>query len=118
MELNTILSIASIVIYLVLIVLTVIIKRCTNSKTKQTAQTTYDIVKTIQQLIIKAETHIGYTGVDKFDFVMTNLDKYLIENKLTLDTETKTNLIENEIVLSNNVNTNKTNKENEQKQVG
>ena len=118
MELNTILSIASIVIYVVLIVLTIIIKRCNNTKTKQTAQTTYDIVKTIQQLIIKAETHIGYTGVDKFDFVMTNRDKYLIENNLRLDIDTKTNLIENEIVLSNNVNVNKNEKENEQTQVG
>ena len=118
MELNTILSIASIVIYVILIVLTIIIKRCNNAKTKQTAQTTYDIIKTIQQLIIKAETHVGYTGVDKFDFVMTNLDKYLFENKLSLDTETKTNLIENEIILSNNVNVDKTKEANNETKVG
>lgn len=93
-----------------MIVAALIAKIFKGSKTGSVANKFYNIVRKIQLLIVDAETHTNYTGVEKFDYVMTGMNKYLLESNLKLDVETITTLIENELDLSNQVNTTETKK--------
>lgn len=114
MEYENILSIVYIVLLVLSIVstiLTLIIKNTKNTKTKENAQSVFDVVKKIQDLIIKAEEHIGYTGIDKFDYVITRAKEFMTANKYTIKEEELETLIENEITLSNNVNVKKEEKQ-------
>lgn len=110
MSVERILVIVSIGLNLVMIVAALIAKIFKGSKTGSVANKFYNIVRKIQLLIVDAETHTNYTGVEKFDYVMTGMNKYLLESNLKLDVETITTLIENELDLSNQVNTTETKK--------
>ena len=107
---TTILSTASAVMGVMLIILTIIIAKSKNKTTRETAQKVYDVISFIQGAIVKAETHSNYTGEDKFTIVATDLKQYLLDHKMNLTEETQKNLIENEITLSNAVNVDKKNK--------
>lgn len=109
MEANTIILIiyiAMFVLSLVTTILSVIIKHTKSEKTKNTATSILNIVDKIQGLIIEAEKHVNYSGNDKFDFVMTRMKAFLMANKIAINEDTIIDLIEKEIVLSKNVNTN------------
>lgn len=110
MSVERILVIISIGLNLAMIVAALIAKIFKGSKTGSVANKFYNIVRKIQLLIVDAETHTNYTGVEKFDYVMTGMNKYLLESNLKLDVETITTLIENELDLSNQVNTTETKK--------
>lgn len=110
MSIERILVIVSIGLNLLMIVAALIAKIFKGSKTGSVANKFYNIVRKIQLLIVDAETHTNYTGVEKFDYVMTGMNKYLLESNLKIDVETITTLIENELDLSNQVNTKETKK--------
>lgn len=112
MNLETVMQI----IYIALIVLslggtilTVIIKTTKNSKVKKNATTAYTIVKKIQDLIINAESFVNYTGSEKLNFVITRMKEFSLSNNLALTEEKITELVENEITLSKDVNANNKN---------
>lgn len=112
MALETIMQIvyiALIALSLLSTILTLIIKKAKNNKVKKNAEITYKIVKKIQDLIINAESFINYSGKEKLNFVITGMKEYSLINNLALSEEKITELVENEITLSNYVNTNKKN---------
>lgn len=76
MSVERILVIVSIGLNLVMIVAALIAKIFKGSKTGSVANKFYNIVRKIQLLIVDAETHTNYTGVEKFDYVMTGMNKY------------------------------------------
>ena len=85
-------------------ILTLIIKTTKNNKVKKNAETTYNIVKKIQDLIINAESFTNYSGSEKLNFVITRMKEFSLTNNLALTEEKITELVENEITLSRDVN--------------
>ena len=88
-------------------ILTIIIKYAKNGKLKTKAQNAYTIVKKIQDLIINAESFVNYTGKEKINFVITRMKEFSLANNLSLDESYITELVEDEIKLSKNVNAKK-----------
>lgn len=112
MELETIMQIiyiAVIALSLLSTILTLIVKTTTNKNVKKNALNAYNIVKKIQDLIINAESFVNYSGSEKLSYVITRMKEYAISNKLSISENEITELVENEITLSNEVNTNKKN---------
>lgn len=105
MSIERILVIVSISLNLLMFVLTMIIRFSKSTKTQSIASKIYDVIKNVQTLVVDAETHTNYTGSEKFDYVMTGMTKYLLTNNIKMDADLVTKLIENEIDVSNNVNT-------------
>ena len=70
-----------------------------------------DLLNAVAPLMEIAEQHTNYSGEEKKEFVLTKLNQFAIENKITFNSEAIVKRIEELIVLSKNVNAKK-NKEN------
>lgn len=110
MSIERILVIVSIALSVLTIICSFFAKIFKGKKTGTIAQRIYDVSRQIQLAIIDAETHSNYSGVEKLDYVMTGITKYLMKENIKLDETTIKGLIENEIDLSNRVNTPSTKK--------
>lgn len=96
-------------------ILTIIIKATKNEKVKKNAETAYTIIKKVQDLIINAESFVNYSGSEKLNFVITRMKEFSLTNKLSLTEEKITELVENEISLSKDVNAKNVSRETQHK---
>ena len=111
MSAERILIYASIGLNILTIIFALLTKILKNTKHGTIAQRIYDVLRKVQLFVIDAETHSNYTGTERFDYVMTKMTEYLMTENIKIDKTVITNLIENEIDLSNKVNTAETKRE-------
>lgn len=79
-----------------------------NKKLKKILEKAEEITREIIPCITEAETFSHYTGKEKKEYVMTKLNQYAIENKITFNEEVASARIEELIALTKNVNSNST----------
>lgn len=76
-----------------------------NEKTKKYYETYLKIQEEIRKLCIVAEDNYN-EGSKKKKYVISNINKYLVDNKLIIENEEIDNIIENIIKTSKSINTN------------
>lgn len=111
MSAERILVYVSIGLNVLTIIFALLTKVLKGTKNGTIAQRIYDVLRKVQLFVIDAETHSNYTGTERFDYVMTKMTEYLMTENIKIDKAVVTNLIENEIDLSNKVNTAETKRE-------
>ena len=111
MSAERILVYVSIGLNVLTIIFALLTKVLKGTKNGTIAQRIYDVLRKVQLFVIDAETHSNYTGTERFDYVMTKMTEYLMTENIKIDKAVVTNLIENEIDLSNKVITAETKRE-------
>ena len=96
------------VIPFVSILASVIITKFKNAKVRKYANHILSVSEVAKDYIIEAENHTNYTGVEKKSFVLSRLLKYLVDNHIrSVSEKTLSDIIENEVALTNSVNVQK-----------
>lgn len=99
------LSVAITVISLFLSALTFLIKLIKNIRVRIKTENKLRISESIIPLIEEAEAFINYTGIEKKEFVTTRIIQFALSNKIKLDQEEVSEIIEKLVSLTKNVNT-------------
>lgn len=73
-------------------------------KTVQALSGFETIISKIQPLVVKAEQFASYSGVEKKEYVMTQLKIFALENSLTFDEDTISAKVEEVVATTNQVN--------------
>ena len=81
-------------------------KNVKNNKLKKALEKSEEILNHLIPCVSEAEKFINYSGEEKKEYVMTKLNQYAIDNKITFDKEIISNKIEELIEMSKNVNSN------------
>ncbi|MDE6586411.1 MAG: hypothetical protein K2K80_07015 [Clostridia bacterium] len=89
-----------------------IVKFVRSIRTRKMIASESDLLDAVIPLIELAEKYKNYSGEEKKEFVLTKLNQFAIENKISFDSDAIVKRIEELIILSKNVNVNIT-KENE-----
>lgn len=106
-----IVMIASLILSAVMVVLYIVSRVTRKKSTKEkvenalnTAQSMLDVLGIVQNAVIKAESHLNFTGQEKFDNAFISVKNELMKSNKQIDDKTLTDLIENEVVVSSVVN--------------
>lgn len=79
-----------------------------NKKVKKMASNILLITEMSKKFIVEAEQKTNYTGLEKKQFVITRLLKFIVDNSIqNISEETLSDIIENEVSLTNEVNVDK-----------
>lgn len=90
---------------LVSILASVIIAKAKNAKVRKYANHILSVSEIAKDFIVEAEKHTNYTGAEKKSFVLSRLLKYLVDNAIhSVSEKTLSDIIENEVALTNSVN--------------
>lgn len=90
------------------IIVSFVISFTKNKKVKKYANSILNITEVAKTFIVEAEKQKNYTGTEKKNFVMSRLLKFIFENSIKkVSEETLSDIIENEVALTNEVNVQK-----------
>lgn len=90
------------------IILSIVIGFSKNKKVKKLASNILLITEMAKTYIVEAEQKTNYTGQEKKEFVITRLLKFIVDNSIkNITEEMLSDIIENEVALTNEVNVNK-----------
>lgn len=98
------LSVAITVFSLFASALTFLIKLIKNIKERIKTENKLKISEYIIPLIEEAEAFVNYTGIEKKEFVTTRITQFALSNKIKLDQEMVSEIIEKLVSLTKNVN--------------
>ncbi|QVK16928.1 hypothetical protein KHQ81_08445 [Mycoplasmatota bacterium] len=104
-DLELYLSLAGTSLGLLITIITFILKFIKNTKAKKAAQTLLKIRSAIFPFIEEAETFIHYTGKEKKAYVMTNITQLMINQKMNVNQDKISEIIEDLVSLTKKVNT-------------
>ena len=92
------------------IITSILVTFAKNKKVRQYANNILSVTEKAKEFIIEAEKQTHYTGAEKKFFVMSRLLKYLYDMKIkSLSEDTLSEIVENEVALTNEVNISKKN---------
>lgn len=103
-HLKLLLSFAVTVLGLLISTLTFLIKSIGNAKAKKKASELLELCNVLLPYIEKAEKFVNYTGEEKKEYVMTQVNRYALENGIKFDYNVVSSKIEEYIELSKEVN--------------
>lgn len=103
-HLKLLLSFAVTVLGLLISTLTFLIKSIGNAKAKKKANELLELCNVLLPYIEKAEKFANYTGEEKKEYVMTQVNRYALENGIKFDYNIVSSKIEEYIELSKEVN--------------
>lgn len=100
--------ILQIVLPVMAIVLSTVIGFSKNRKVKKWTSNIILITEMAKTYIVEAEQKTNYTGLEKKQFVITRLLKFIVDKSIqNITEETLSDIIENEVALTNEVNVDK-----------
>ena len=103
-HLKLLLSFAVTVLGLLISTLTFLIKSIGNAKAKKKASELLELCNVLLPYMEKAEKFVNYTGEEKKEYVMTQVNRYALENGIKFDYNVVSSKIEEYIELSKEVN--------------
>ncbi len=103
-NLKLLLSFAVTALGLLISTLTFLIKSIGNAKAKKKANELLELCNVLLPYIEKAEKFVNYTGEEKKEYVMTQVNRYALENGIKFDYNVVSSKIEEYIELSKEVN--------------
>lgn len=104
-SLEWIISLASAVIGLIAAIAAVALKCAKNAKVKRAAEKALEICGVLIPFVEEAETFTHYSGAEKKAYVMTKVGQLNLRQKVVMDDEFVSKMIEEYIRLSKRVNT-------------
>lgn len=84
--------------------LTFLLKFIGTKKSKKAAENLQRVSDIIVPYIIEAETFLNYSGKEKKEYVMTKATKFAVENGIKFDEEKISELVEQFVAMTKNVN--------------
>lgn len=99
-----IIIIASFVVGLITTATGFLIPLVKNRKAKKALEALNSIAGQIQPLVVEAERFVNYTGAEKKQFVLTKINDFAIKNKIPFDETATSNLIEEIVATTKQVN--------------
>ena len=99
-----IIKLASAIISVLATVVGLLIPLIKNTKAKKKLIGLKKLSDSLQDLVIKAEQHVNYTGDEKKEYVITRANRYAMENKLPFNEQAVSDIIESLVTVSKNVN--------------
>ena len=103
-HLKLLLSFAVTVLGLLISTLTFLIKSIDNAKARKKASELLELCNALLPYMEKAEKFVNYTGEEKKEYVMTQVNRYALENGIKFDYNVVSSKIEEYIELSKEVN--------------
>lgn len=103
-HLKLLLSFAVTVLGLLISTLTFLIKSIGNAKAKKKASELLELCNVLLPYMEKAEKFVNYTGEEKKEYVITQVNRYALENGIKFDYNVVSSKIEEYIELSKEVN--------------
>lgn len=103
-NLKLLLSFAVTALGLLISTLTFLTKSIGNAKAKKKANELLELCNVLLPYIEKAEKFVNYTGEEKKEYVMTQVNRYALENGIKFDYNVVSSKIEEYIELSKEVN--------------
>ena len=103
-HLKLLLSFAVTVLGLLISTLTFLIKSIGNAKAKKKASELLELCNVLLPYMEKAEKFVNYTGEEKKEYMMTQVNRYALENGIKFDYNVVSSKIEEYIELSKEVN--------------
>lgn len=103
-HLKLLLSFAVTVLGLLISTLTFLIKIIGNAKAKKKASELLELCNVLLPYMEKAEKFVNYTGEEKKEYVITQVNRYALENGIKFDYNVVSSKIEEYIELSKEVN--------------
>ena len=104
-------SSASVILTITMIILYVISKKSKKAEIREkaknaleTTQSVFDLFNLVQNAVIGAESNKNFTASEKFNIAFTSVKNELFKQNKDIDDATLTNMINNEVVVSTNVN--------------
>lgn len=99
-----IIIIASFVVGLITTATGFLIPLVKNRKAKKALEALNSIAGQIQPLVVEAERFVNYTGAEKKQFVLTKINDFAIKNKIPFDETAASDLIEEIVATTKQVN--------------
>ena len=101
----------SILLSIVMMILYLASKHARKKETREkatsalnTAQSIFDLLNLVQNAVIQSDTNLNFTSAEKFNQTFISVKNELFKQNKNVDDTTLTNMIENEIVVSQHVN--------------
>lgn len=110
-NLELILSLAGTALSLFIACVVFIVKLIRGHITKKDLKNSYVLLDAVAPLMEIAESFTNYSGEEKKEYVITKVNQFALENGIKFDAQAVSNKIEELIGLSNNVNSDKKEKE-------
>ena len=114
---KTALTGASVILTLTMVILYIISKKSKKVEIRQkaqdaleTTQAVFDLFNLVQSAVIKAEANKNFSASEKFNVCFTDIKNELFKQNKNVDDATLTKMIENEVVVSEKVNSDERNK--------
>lgn len=84
--------------------LSIIFAKTKSAKVRKAAGIALTITDEVKHKMLDAEKFKNYSGAEKLEFVLSRMQTFLAQKKLTYDEELIKNIIENEITLTKQIN--------------
>ena len=101
----------SVILSIFMVILYLISKKAKRKEVKEkaqdaleTTQQVFDLFYLVKNAVIGAEKNANYNAVEKFNFAFTAVKNELFKQNKVVEDATLTDMIENEIIVSENVN--------------